>query len=141
MFALVTACCMGGCVLRLVVTRVSGESLDSTTANERLAFVLSPVCIPQGASGVSLDAGYFNAFVSFQCGESEFKKWATHRNWELERRNYKDPEQLEVFESCFADFHGNEGDGYVFSNSSHRGGYNVYYELDSGRAWLCYSHH
>jgi len=96
--------------------------------------------MPSNAKRVNLDAGYFAARVSFECEEDDFREWTKQRGWTLNRYQGNESLNHTMLRVEFPDFPKNIENGYVFSNSSHRGGYDLFYDIDRRRAWLLYAH-
>jgi hypothetical protein len=49
---------------------------------------------------------------------------------------------MEILSQCFEDeLLPTVSEGFSFSNSSHRGGWDLVYDRKAKKGWVCYAHH
>jgi len=142
LFILVVFCALALYLLRFLIVTVSAENVSADRANKLLWHVGTPLQVPMAATNVTLRAGFLQARASFEIGEKDFLAWTRKWSWKVEpitKGHCKAMQVLsDVFESSFPE---SIADGFSFSDSSHRGGWDVAYDRVERRAWVHYSHH
>lgn len=122
-------CC--GC-FHFITYREVATDVSSQEANDRFRRAWSIVRVPDEATHVNLYALYLGGGADFDIAEKDFVTWC---RWPLtEERSV--PPSPPLHEDMGPD---NVRHCLWFSNSTHRGGWSVMYDLDRKRAWIYYS--
>ena len=94
-----------------------------------------PFQIPEESTRVNVDAYSQGGEADFQVSQRDFISWCAKRGWKVEHRTAPLPSPP----LSFIIGPNTTRDGYYFSNSSHRGGWDAMYDVDLQRAWVHYS--
>jgi hypothetical protein len=137
----VVLCCFASFLLRAFTVTVSAESVGASRANRLLWDVGSPLQVPVTATNVTLWAWFRQAQASFEIDEKDLLDWTGKQNWKVEPITGGHCKAMQILSQCFEpNFPESIANGYSFSNSSHRGGWDVVYDRLERRAWVHYSH-
>lgn len=132
LFALTLLCMFALFFARIIFYEDVGSNATSDEANQRFAKAWSVVRVPKEATHVNLYARYQGGGADFDISEKDFVTWCQERGWPLtEERSVPPSPPLHV------DFdRDNVRHCYYFSNLTHRGGWEVMYDIDRQRAWV-----
>jgi hypothetical protein len=129
-------------VFRVLFVPVSGHDVDANAANKHLRHSSSPLRLPSTAKHITFRATFVAAQAVFNVDEGHFLDWMTSHGWKprpISGTRLKEADSLAL---CFHDDSLTAvSDGYWFSNSSHRGGWDVIYDRVESKVWVHYSHH
>jgi hypothetical protein len=131
----ITVFCFCCGFFRLVAYEDVATDVSSQEANERFRRAWSFVRVPEAATHVNLYARYQGGGADFDISEKDFKNWCDERGWKVEHRTAP----LPFSPIAFIIGPNTTRDGYYFSNSSHRGGWDAMYDVSLQRAWVHYS--
>jgi hypothetical protein len=137
LFVVVTGAAIGVCCCGVLVRRVNEKGLTADEANRRLEYVHCPRLVPRGATSVDVEASYNGAYVSFNFSLSEYQNLCRERGWDL--RRFEVPPDSQPSCTRARDFTLTIRRGYFSDNSTHRGGFDTWYDLDRSRAWIAFA--
>jgi len=121
---------------RWVMFREQALEASPEIANRLLARAWAPPFqIPDEATRVNVYAYSQGGEADFQISLQDFISWCTRRGWKVEHRTAPLPSPT----IAFIIGPNTTRDGYYFSNSSHRGGWDAMYDVDLQRACVHYS--
>ncbi|MCE9528310.1 MAG: hypothetical protein K8R36_19885 [Planctomycetales bacterium] len=131
-FALMLLCMFALFFARVVFYEDVASNTTADEANQRMVKAGSFVRVPEKATHVNFYARYHGGGADFDISESDFRAWCEERGWPLtEERSVPPNPPLYVrigpddVRHC-----------YQFSNTTHRGGWIVMYDIDRQRAWM-----
>lgn len=136
LMALVTGAAFCANWLGLAYRRVEGKNLSATEANHRLEIVGCWCRVPEGTTAVDLHANSRWAFISFDMPFADFARYCNGRGWHLRLIDPKWPKEVCDRPGRFVTIK----HGYYYQGTTHRGGYDAYYDMDQRRAWIDHSH-
>ena len=110
--------------------------MTAEEANKQLWLVHSYCRVPDGATNVNLRASYMRTIMSFDRPFSEFASYCSGRRWYLQQIHPLFPEH-----TCDIDYKPlTITNGYCYRNVRRNGGgYRVYYDMSTRRAWIHWS--
>jgi hypothetical protein len=135
MISVTLFCVFCGGLGRWVMYREEALEVSPEVANRILTRACTPLRIPTDATRVNVYAYSQGGEADFQISQRDFISWLIKRGWKVEHRTAPLPgPPLD-----FIIGPNTTRDGYYFSNSSHRGGWDAMYDVDLQRAWVSYS--
>jgi hypothetical protein len=138
LLALTTACAFSTCLGRLVFRTIEGRAASAKAANEAFAETMCVLRVPESSDKVDFYARFQSGNASFDVSESEFLAWAKKYPWKLLEFNLSG-ETPATWGGVEWGWPQDAGRVWYFSNSSHRGGWNVMYDRDRQRAYVAFS--
>jgi hypothetical protein len=135
---LVTAAAFGSCCIGLAVRETHGTNLTAAEANKRLWLVRSYCEVPEGATDVYLRASYMRTAMSFEMPFSEFAAYCSDRGCYLRQIDPNWPQYTHDVDHKPLMI----TNGYYYRKvAANGGGYHVYYDMSTRRAWIHWSSH
>jgi hypothetical protein len=138
LFAIVTFAAVFFCGVRLLFVRVTANAVTPAEANREFGELACPLGVPEKATNVDIYARFQGGGASFDIEESGFLEWARDHDWPIIRvRPSEDP--VWTTPDCLPKWPTDTKDAWYFSNSTHRGGWDVLFDRGRGRAYVYYS--